>query len=360
MKDYYKILKIPRNASFSEIDSIYRKLSKIYHPDPYEFDKKHASEEFLEIKEAYEILSNPIKREKYDKDLNFLLELSQKSLDFGSLSLGTQKCKRFQVIWKSSDVSSISFETSKPDNWFRIDPLWNNNFPLDVDVYVNTDELDENQYYEGWIEINIDGYVSKIQITLNTKSSKESARIFTFKSGESISRPEDIPNFCDKYWNEIRDYLYDDKYLKNWFIELRRNDLVAKLEEVRLEKNKNIGLDKFIRLIEPQMNYPTLEMEVVNNNFLNYVESDYFQEAKVVIKNAGPGWSYGKNEIIDATWLKLLQNEFVLPPGEVIYIRLTPISYEVMKHGKYTATLHITTNSINHANEYIKFNYLAK
>jgi curved DNA-binding protein len=63
--DYYKILGIARSASEADIKSAYRKLAVKYHPDKNKGDKA-AEEKFKEINEAYQVLSDPEKRKKYD------------------------------------------------------------------------------------------------------------------------------------------------------------------------------------------------------------------------------------------------------------------------------------------------------
>jgi len=64
-KDYYEILGISRDASKDEIQRAYRKLARKFHPD---LNKGAGSEEkFKEINEAYEVLKDPAKREKYNQ-----------------------------------------------------------------------------------------------------------------------------------------------------------------------------------------------------------------------------------------------------------------------------------------------------
>ncbi len=65
-KDYYKILGVERNASKDEIKRAYRKLALKTHPDRNPGDKK-AEDRFKDINEAYQVLSDPEKRTRYDQ-----------------------------------------------------------------------------------------------------------------------------------------------------------------------------------------------------------------------------------------------------------------------------------------------------
>jgi curved DNA-binding protein len=65
-KDYYKVLGVDKKADEKEIKKTYRKLARQYHPDVNPGNKQ-AEERFKEINEAYEVLSDPDKRQKYDK-----------------------------------------------------------------------------------------------------------------------------------------------------------------------------------------------------------------------------------------------------------------------------------------------------
>src|SRR5262245_36572889 len=63
-KDYYKILGVARDADDKTIKSAYRKLARKYHPDVAK--GKDAGDRFREVTEAYEVLSDPEKRRRYD------------------------------------------------------------------------------------------------------------------------------------------------------------------------------------------------------------------------------------------------------------------------------------------------------
>jgi curved DNA-binding protein len=65
-KDYYKILGVERNATEAEVKSAFRKLALKYHPDRNPGNKQ-SEEKFKEINEAYEVLSDPEKRARYEQ-----------------------------------------------------------------------------------------------------------------------------------------------------------------------------------------------------------------------------------------------------------------------------------------------------
>ncbi len=65
-KDYYATLGVAREATDDEIKQAFRQLARRYHPDVAK-DKRTAEEKFKEINEANEVLSDPVKRRKYDE-----------------------------------------------------------------------------------------------------------------------------------------------------------------------------------------------------------------------------------------------------------------------------------------------------
>jgi curved DNA-binding protein len=64
-RDYYDVLGVPRTASQDDIQRAYRKLARKYHPDVNK--AADAEDKFKEINEAYEVLKDPDKRQKYDQ-----------------------------------------------------------------------------------------------------------------------------------------------------------------------------------------------------------------------------------------------------------------------------------------------------
>ena len=81
-RDYYEILGVEKSATADQIKSAYRKLAMKYHPDRNP-DNPEAKEKFTEISEAYEVLSNPEKRQRYDQFGHQGVNFGPGGFDFG-------------------------------------------------------------------------------------------------------------------------------------------------------------------------------------------------------------------------------------------------------------------------------------
>ena len=66
-RDYYEVLGVDRSVGGDDIKRAYRKLALKYHPDNYKGDKAEGEALFKEVSEAYEVLSDPAKRQRYDQ-----------------------------------------------------------------------------------------------------------------------------------------------------------------------------------------------------------------------------------------------------------------------------------------------------
>jgi len=66
-RDYYEVLGVPKTASQDEIKQAYRRLARQYHPDVAKENPKAAEEKFKEFSEAYEVLADTEKRQRYDQ-----------------------------------------------------------------------------------------------------------------------------------------------------------------------------------------------------------------------------------------------------------------------------------------------------
>ena len=86
MSDYYQILGISKNASDDDIRKAYRKLAIKWHPDKNPNNQAEATEKFKSIAEAYEVLSDPTKRNEYDHKDDFANGAFSRSNSSGSTS----------------------------------------------------------------------------------------------------------------------------------------------------------------------------------------------------------------------------------------------------------------------------------
>jgi curved DNA-binding protein CbpA len=77
VKDYYSILELPSSASVDEIKKAYRRLAHLHHPDKNDSDA-YSSTQFSDIKEAYEVLINPAKKDVYLQQRWYMQSIGKK------------------------------------------------------------------------------------------------------------------------------------------------------------------------------------------------------------------------------------------------------------------------------------------
>ena len=108
MKNYYEILEVDKNASKEVIDKAYRTLVKKYHPDLKNSDEKITSEEKIkQINEAYDVLSNELKRDEY----NMTIQNNYISIDeYNKLINENNKLK--------NELNYIKNKFQKNDNYY--------------------------------------------------------------------------------------------------------------------------------------------------------------------------------------------------------------------------------------------------
>jgi len=125
MKDYYYILGVESDTTIDEIKIVHRKLSKKFHPDLNPNDT-HSEKMFKDIQEAYECLSNPLKRKKYDFDYDTWLNpgntsyKDRQNLDTASNLLVIKWIKYFLFLGL---LISALYHESESGTWFSLDTV---------------------------------------------------------------------------------------------------------------------------------------------------------------------------------------------------------------------------------------------
>jgi hypothetical protein len=179
VKDYYDILDVPITATQDEIKTRYKQLVRIYHPDRFgnPLDKVYAERKLAEINTAYAYLTNaqPAFAVVGGGALPSPI-VEPPVLDFGLLRPGEQTRLRFQVDNEGAAAAAINFVCSEDNGWFHVTKGRRVNedkpLPLEFEVVAdihapaptNAKPGGEPGAYDGWIEINMDGMTTRVQL----------------------------------------------------------------------------------------------------------------------------------------------------------------------------------------------------
>lgn len=106
---YYNILCIETSATLDQIKSSWRTLMKKFHPDLNPNNLQYANEKSIEINAAYEVLSDPNQKEKYDANLNAFLRQEAETK-----KRKEDKSQQTQYNYKPSQ------NNSNQDSWFAV------------------------------------------------------------------------------------------------------------------------------------------------------------------------------------------------------------------------------------------------
>ena len=146
--NYYKILEVDKDASSEVIEKAYKTLAKKYHPDLQESNMKQEAEEKLKlINEAYEILSNPDSRAKYDETLK-QSEVSEE--DFNKLSEENKNLYKEINNLKHNNPSSFYDNNS---NAFENDYTQNQeNYEKELEYENQLEYARQKAYHDAYIQ----------------------------------------------------------------------------------------------------------------------------------------------------------------------------------------------------------------
>ena len=143
MKNYFQILNVTEDAEKEVIIASYKALAKKYHPDSSQYDQKTSSEKMALINEAYEVLSDDVKRRAY---LESLKESSYESERYESDDCGSE------TNWEWSDDDNIRYEDGDnrgDDDCNRGDDNYDSKDPVKGSSTVSTQNQADLETEEG-------------------------------------------------------------------------------------------------------------------------------------------------------------------------------------------------------------------
>ena len=228
LKNFYKILGVPNNATPEQIKAAYWKLMKENHPDRFTGKRKQyeksgddellkiidekiaqANEKTQQIIEAYETLSNPSKRSAYDSslknngDINKApppkikpeIILSTSTIIFGELTKGINKKKFFTINNKGGMPTGIHIDWDGRHECFgeldiQPDPI--NTFPIKVIVEVKTEKAYIG-FNTGKIIIDVDGVEYEVNVSVTVVMPAPTPEPTPITPSRPISTPVSIP-----------------------------------------------------------------------------------------------------------------------------------------------------------------------
>ncbi len=174
VKDYYDILDVPLTASFEEIKAQYKRLVRIYHPDRFTnpLDKVYAERKLQELNQAFAALSANAKAAQAQQASRAMpIPIVEPGiLDLGTVRPGRHQRVKFQVGNAGAAAKGISFVYSDDHFWYTIaksQQLFPDKaMPIEVEVLVNTANLQPGQAYRSWFDVNMDGATARVELRL--------------------------------------------------------------------------------------------------------------------------------------------------------------------------------------------------
>lgn len=188
--------------------------------------------------------------------------------------------------------------------------------------------------------------------TINTKQFYSEPKSYTmpfyFKTGQKADTPEDLVNLFNENWLESVDYLYKDIHFKSWLIKSYRNDIIKALEKSVLYKNKHIGLDNFIRSIDPLLPKPSLEIHLSGTDqFLDLANLSNLNVFNVLLKNNSESTCVGSITCGESSWIIPSTLDFFVPPYSQTNIQFNAVPLNMLWSNSFQTTLKISNNSQN-------------
>ncbi|AAP57075.2 J domain-containing protein [Mycoplasmoides gallisepticum] len=238
----YELLEVDQNATLSEIKSSYKRLAKKYHPDV----NKNGHDKFVQINNAYSILSDEVQREKYD----FMLD--------------HENSKTFEF-----SADGLTYEYSGVE-------VWHENFTKNVSLTQQWDFNPSNYYYEEYNlyhkfdKISIDGLGAFLDFDISC-AFYELDTSFSLPNNlvkRLINRPDVIR--YDISENELIEYLKHRYDFSSWLLLKKYFNIEAIIEvtQEEIDSQKIINIPIKIKVINLNRSFEIWHEELRNYAFI--------------------------------------------------------------------------------------------
>jgi DnaJ-class molecular chaperone len=272
----YKILEIEESSSIYEIKKAYKKLALKYHPDKSNKYNIDTTSKFIEIKYAYDILSDDNKRKEYNnsflkKDFNY------KDLDYNNIINNLKKIIKDEYYQKIIlIIGDKLFTTILSKNKFN-----KNNFDFDLNLL----DININLEYTLFEVINLKEKIINYKRVTKDIFTENIIPIDFNQSYENEGEEIRINNFCFKGDLNINININENIYF-GYKYEILNYDLYTIIKKDKIKKN-GIYILKYIDGIKYKFNLNELEKEKIDLGFI------------IKIKNFGLPYQNDKNKNIN-------------------------------------------------------------
>ena len=188
MKDNYRILDLPVDASSEDVKARYRLLVRIFHPDRYPKpeDKAYAKQRLQEINEAYETIQG-----KQSRGLALAVDarppipiVSPREIDFGQVIYGERSHAQVEINNAGGLAQALNFRFDDGVKWVtvvkgkRLDP--DQPLPMQLTLEAATESLAIGETYASWLDIDMNGAVARVPLRLHVVDQVGPSRKFNW------------------------------------------------------------------------------------------------------------------------------------------------------------------------------------
>jgi curved DNA-binding protein CbpA len=272
----YKILEIEESSSIYEIKKAYKKLALKYHPDKSNKYNIDTTSKFIEIKYAYDILSDDNKRKEYNNSF-FKKDFNYKDLDYNDIINNLKKIIKDEYYRKIFlIIGDKLFTTILSKNNFN-----KNNFNFDLNLL----DININLEYTLIEVINLKEKIINYKRVTKDIFTENIIPIDFNQSYENEGEEIRINNFCFKGDLNINININENIYF-GYKYEILNYDLYTIIKKDKIKKN-GIYILKYIDGIKYKFNLNELEKEKIDLGFI------------IKIKNFGLPYQNDKNKNIN-------------------------------------------------------------